>query len=150
MNPPTSSNTPSIPIRRTVPSPICPYPAPSPTPAHGERHLRADLPEGGIDPELVYAVQTGSNLTGWSDAGIADIEEISLVDNHDGTETVTVRDRTPLSATSRRYFQMKRAAQSSSPGRSAALLIDRGAGILMACTPASIESGPASRPAGSY
>lgn len=76
-------------------------------PGTGERHLALAYLRRKGDLELIYVVQLGSDLTGWTAATGADIEEISLVDNHDGTETVTVRARSPLTAHDRRFFRLQ-------------------------------------------
>lgn len=72
-----------------------------------EKHLALSYLRRKDDLELVYIVQIGSNLTGWTDATAADVDEIIAVDNNDGTETITIRDKTPLSTQPRRFLRVE-------------------------------------------
>jgi hypothetical protein len=75
-------------------------------PSTNEHHLALAFLRRKNDLELVYVVQSGSTLAGWTDATASDIDEISVVDNNDGTETVTVRDRSPLTTLARRFLRV--------------------------------------------
>ena len=71
-----------------------------------EKHLALAYLRRKNDLELVYVVQFGTNLTGWTDATDASIEEISVVGHNDGTETVTIRDKTPMTTQARRFARV--------------------------------------------
>jgi hypothetical protein len=58
-------------------------------------------------PDVNYQPEVSSDLTTWQ-SGDAVIETVSTTDNGDGvTQTVVVRDRTPMNATSKRFIRLK-------------------------------------------
>ena len=57
--------------------------------------------------ELLYKIDLSDALDTWVEATDADVEEISVVDNLDGTETVVVRSVEELSLKERRFMRVR-------------------------------------------
>ena len=56
---------------------------------------------------LSYSFELSSGLAAWTAAGSGDLEEISVIDKGEGTETVTVRATSPVSDFVRRFIRLK-------------------------------------------
>ncbi len=56
--------------------------------------------------ELIYAAEVSTGLKTWTPAGPGEVAEVSVVDNGDGSETVTLRDVNPLGALPKRFLRI--------------------------------------------
>ena len=73
----------------------------------GETHLAMVYLRRKNDQELVYQVQLTSDLETWTDATSDDVEDATIVDNGDGTETVTVRKKDPVTTETRDFMRLR-------------------------------------------
>ncbi len=74
-------------------------------PTTGDAHRALAYLRRKSDPELLYEIEVTDDLVTWT-PGAGEVEEISVIDHGDGTETVTVRDLTPLGDHSRRFLRV--------------------------------------------
>jgi hypothetical protein len=72
-----------------------------------EEHLGLIYKRRKDASNLSYSFELSSGLAAWTAAGSGDLEEISVIDKGDGTETVTVRATSPVSDFVRRFIRLK-------------------------------------------
>jgi hypothetical protein len=72
-----------------------------------EEHLGLIYKRRKDASNLSYSFELSSGLAAWTSAGSGDLEEISVIDKGDGTETVTVRAPSPVADFVRRFIRLK-------------------------------------------
>lgn len=72
-----------------------------------EEHLGLIYKRRKDASNLSYSFELSSGLAAWTSAGSGDLEEISVIDKGDGTETVTVRAPSPVTDFVRRFIRLK-------------------------------------------
>lgn len=73
----------------------------------GNRHLAIVYRRLKSAEDVIFQIRFGTDLASWTVASPEEVEEISVVDNGDGTETVTVRDLASLETSPRRFMDVK-------------------------------------------
>jgi hypothetical protein len=71
----------------------------------GTNYLAISCKQVLFNTDITCTVQVSGDLIAW-DSGPGFTVQVSLVDNGDGTETITVRDTTSIDSASKRFIRV--------------------------------------------